>query len=125
MISVGHDRLAGERALLEGIVAAVTVYAVAGGTELVLIKLLRPTETELTWVSDFMLSVALGMPPFSPDASSFVPARAFAQSAPQHDAHDEQPSSAALHATQGTVKSIDDTTLVVSRPHEHTSSRSR
>ena len=49
------------RALLEGIAAAVTVYAVAGGSELVLIKLLRPTETELTWVSDFMLSAALGM----------------------------------------------------------------
>ena len=47
-----------------------------------------------------------------------VPARTFAQSASQRDAHDDQQSSAALHATQGTVKSIDDTTLVVSRPHE-------
>ena len=49
---------------------------------------------------------------------ALVPARTFAQSAPPRDAHGEQSSSAALHATQGIVKSIDDTTLVVSRPHE-------
>lgn len=52
---------AAQRAVLEGFVAAVLVYAVAGGGELVLINLLRPTELELTWVSDLVLSSALGI----------------------------------------------------------------
>jgi sigma-B regulation protein RsbU (phosphoserine phosphatase) len=52
---------AAHRAVLEGFVAAVVVYAVAGGGELVLIKMLRPTEVELTWVSDLVLSSALGI----------------------------------------------------------------
>ena len=53
--------LAAQRAVLEGVFAAVVVYAVAGGSELVLIRLLRPTEVELTWVSDVVLSSALGI----------------------------------------------------------------
>ena len=52
---------AARRAMLEGFVAAVVVYAVAGGGELVLINVLRPTEVELTWVSDLVLSSALGI----------------------------------------------------------------
>ena len=52
---------AGQRAVLEGFVAAVVVYAVAGGVELALISMLRPTEVELTWVSDLVLSSALGI----------------------------------------------------------------
>jgi serine phosphatase RsbU (regulator of sigma subunit) len=52
---------AAKRAVLEGLVAAAVVYAVAGGIELVLINLLRPTEVELTWVSDLVLSSALGI----------------------------------------------------------------
>ncbi len=52
---------AAQRAVLEGVVAAVVVYAIAGGGELALIRLLRPTEVELTWVSDLVLSSALGI----------------------------------------------------------------
>jgi serine phosphatase RsbU (regulator of sigma subunit) len=52
---------AARRAMLDGLVAAVVVYAVAGGSELVLIKLLQPSEVELTWVSDVVLSCALGI----------------------------------------------------------------
>ncbi len=50
-----------QRAAFEGIVAAAVVYAVAGGAEIFLINLLRPTEIELTWVSDLVLSSALGI----------------------------------------------------------------
>jgi serine phosphatase RsbU (regulator of sigma subunit) len=52
---------AAQRAVVEGVVAAVVVYALAGGGELVLINVLRPTEVELTWVSDLVLSAALGI----------------------------------------------------------------
>jgi Stage II sporulation protein E (SpoIIE) len=52
---------AAQHAMLEGLVAAVVVYAVAGGSELVLINVLRPSEVELTWVSDLVLSCALGI----------------------------------------------------------------
>jgi serine phosphatase RsbU (regulator of sigma subunit) len=40
---------------------AVACFVVAGLAETVLIRLLRPTEIELDWISDGMLSVALGV----------------------------------------------------------------
>ena len=49
------------RAVLEGLVTAAVVYAVAGGSEIWLIHLLQPTELQLTWVSDLVLSSALGI----------------------------------------------------------------
>ncbi len=52
---------AAQRALLEGLVAAVVVYGIGGAVETVLIKVLRPTEVELTWISDLVLSAALGI----------------------------------------------------------------
>ena len=50
-----------QRAVFEGFIAAAVVCAVAGGAEIFLINLLRPTEVELTWVSDLVLSSALGV----------------------------------------------------------------
>jgi hypothetical protein len=50
-----------QRAMFEGAVAAAVVYAVAGALEILLINLLQPTEIELRWVSDLVLSCALGI----------------------------------------------------------------
>jgi len=47
-----------------------------------------------------------------------APAAGFAQSAPSGDSHRHAASPEALHATHGVVKSIDGTTLVLSRPHQ-------
>ena len=41
-------------------VAAILVYFVAAGTEILLIERLRPTELELTWISDAILALAFG-----------------------------------------------------------------
>ena len=49
------------RAVVEGIVSALIVYVVAGAAEAVLIGILRPTEWELTWISDVVLSAAFGV----------------------------------------------------------------
>ena len=49
------------RALTAGIVSAVLVYVVAGAFEEALIRLLHPTELELTWVSDVVMSAAFGV----------------------------------------------------------------
>jgi serine phosphatase RsbU (regulator of sigma subunit) len=48
-------------ALALATVAAVTFYAVAGLSEAVLIRVLEPTESELDWISDAVLSIALGV----------------------------------------------------------------
>jgi serine phosphatase RsbU (regulator of sigma subunit) len=48
------------RAVFEGVIAALIVYVVAGAAEAALIGILRPTEWELTWISDVVLSAAFG-----------------------------------------------------------------
>lgn len=50
-----------QRAVAEGMLAALVVYFVAGAGEAALISVLHPTELELTWVSDVVLSVAFGV----------------------------------------------------------------
>ena len=49
------------RAVIEGSLAALAVYVIAGGGEAALISVLHPTELELTWVSDVVLAVAFGI----------------------------------------------------------------
>lgn len=49
------------RAAVEGLISALIVYVVAGASEAALIGLLRPTEWELTWISDVVLSTAFGI----------------------------------------------------------------
>jgi serine phosphatase RsbU (regulator of sigma subunit) len=49
------------RAAVEGLISALIVYVVAGASEAVLIGILRPTEWELTWISDVVLSAAFGI----------------------------------------------------------------
>jgi serine phosphatase RsbU (regulator of sigma subunit) len=49
------------RALTAGVLSAVLVYVVAGGFEAALIRILHPTELELTWVSDVVVSAAFGV----------------------------------------------------------------
>ena len=49
------------RAVFEGVISALIVYVVVGAAEAVLIGLLRPTESELTWISDVVLSAAFGV----------------------------------------------------------------
>ena len=49
------------RAVVEGITSALIVYVVAGAAEEALIRILRPSEWELTWISDVVLSAALGI----------------------------------------------------------------
>ena len=41
-------------------VSAIIVYFLAAGTEILLIERLRPTELELTWISDGILALAFG-----------------------------------------------------------------
>lgn len=50
----------GRRALAESAAVAVVAYVVAASTETMIIRALRPSEWELAWVSDVILSVALG-----------------------------------------------------------------
>ena len=49
------------RIVTESVGAAVVVYIVAGGSEAALIRAIHPTELELAWVSDIVLSAALGV----------------------------------------------------------------
>jgi serine phosphatase RsbU (regulator of sigma subunit) len=49
------------RALVEGVTSALIVYVVAGASEEVLIRMLRPTEGELTWISDAVIAAAFGI----------------------------------------------------------------
>ena len=51
----------GRRALAESVAAAVCGYIVAAALEATVIRVLRPTEWELAWVSDAALAVALGV----------------------------------------------------------------
>jgi serine phosphatase RsbU (regulator of sigma subunit) len=53
-----------QRALAEGVAAAVCGYFVAAILEAILMVLMRPTEWELAWVSDAALAVALGITVF-------------------------------------------------------------
>ena len=55
------DTAAAPQALAWAGVTAVACFLVAGVSEAMLIRLLRPTELELDWISDGMLSVALGV----------------------------------------------------------------
>jgi serine phosphatase RsbU (regulator of sigma subunit) len=48
-------------AITAGILSAVLVYVLAGAFEAALIGLLHPTELELTWVSDVVVSAAFGV----------------------------------------------------------------
>jgi len=54
-------RAAAPRALAWAMAIALACYLVTGLSEALLIRLLRPTEFELGWTSDAMLSVALGV----------------------------------------------------------------
>ena len=45
-------------------VSAIAVSFVAAGTEILVIKALRPTEVELTWISDGVLAIAFGIAMF-------------------------------------------------------------
>lgn len=49
------------RIIVESVATAVVAYAVAGVTEATLIRAIRPTELELDWSSDVVLSAALGV----------------------------------------------------------------
>jgi sigma-B regulation protein RsbU (phosphoserine phosphatase) len=56
-----RTQTAAPRALALAAAAAVTFYAVAGLSEAVLVRVLKPTESELDWISDAVLSIALGV----------------------------------------------------------------
>ena len=49
------------RALIEGVISALIMYVVAGASEEALIRILRPTEGELTWISDVVIAAAFGV----------------------------------------------------------------
>lgn len=49
------------RIIVESVATAVMAYAVAGLSEATLIRAIRPTELELDWSSDVVLSAALGV----------------------------------------------------------------
>ncbi|MEZ5291972.1 MAG: PP2C family protein-serine/threonine phosphatase [Vicinamibacterales bacterium] len=49
------------RILAESVAVAFTAYVVAGAAEATLIRLVRPSEWELAWVSDLVLATALGV----------------------------------------------------------------
>jgi phosphoserine phosphatase RsbU/P len=53
---IGHI----SRPLAQAIGVAVVFFAIAGTVEAVLIQIIQPTEMELDWVSDLVLSAALG-----------------------------------------------------------------
>ena len=48
------------RTLVQALGVAVVFYLLAGTVEALLIKVVKPTEMELDWVSDAVLSMALG-----------------------------------------------------------------
>jgi hypothetical protein len=48
------------RPLVQAIGVAVVFFAIAGSVEALLIRIIQPTEMELDWISDVVLSVALG-----------------------------------------------------------------
>ena len=48
------------RALAQAITVAVPFFFIAGAVEASLIRIIQPTELELDWVSDVVLSAALG-----------------------------------------------------------------
>lgn len=56
-----HSDSVWSRALAEGIAAALVVYIAAGGIEAAFIRTLHPSELELTWISDVVLSTAFGV----------------------------------------------------------------
>ena len=47
--------------MIEGVTSALIVYVVAGASEEALIRVLRPTEGELTWISDVVTAAAFGV----------------------------------------------------------------
>jgi serine phosphatase RsbU (regulator of sigma subunit) len=49
------------RALVEGMTSALIVYVIAGGSEEALIRILKPTQGELTWISDVVTAAAFGV----------------------------------------------------------------
>ena len=49
------------RALVEGVTSALIVYVIAGGSEEALVRILRPTQGELTWISDVVTAAAFGV----------------------------------------------------------------
>jgi serine phosphatase RsbU (regulator of sigma subunit) len=53
-----------QRALAEGVAAAACGYFIAAILEAILMRVMRPTEWELAWVSDAALAVALGIAVF-------------------------------------------------------------
>jgi serine phosphatase RsbU (regulator of sigma subunit) len=55
--SIVHDRT---RPLSQAIAVALAFYLIAGTIEASLIRIVQPTEMELDWVSDMVLSAALG-----------------------------------------------------------------
>src|SRR5262245_62353515 len=59
--SNGRPAAIAPRALALASVVAVSFYAVAGVSEATLIGILRPSELELDWISDAVLSSALGV----------------------------------------------------------------
>ena len=48
------------RPLIQAVAVAIVFFAIAGTVEALLIRVVRPTEMELDWVSDVVLSAALG-----------------------------------------------------------------
>ena len=60
--SIGFSAAAfAPRALALAIAVAIAFYAVAGLAEASLIRVLQPSEMELDWISDVVLSSALGV----------------------------------------------------------------
>jgi hypothetical protein len=49
------------RALVEAVTSALIAYVVAGASEEALIRMLRPTQGELTWISDVVTAAAFGV----------------------------------------------------------------
>jgi serine phosphatase RsbU (regulator of sigma subunit) len=59
--SISPRSSARRRALIEGVTSALIAYVVAGASEEALIRMLRPTEGELTWISDVVTAAAFGV----------------------------------------------------------------
>ena len=61
-VASGSSRsFARRRALIEGGISALIMYVVAGASEEALIRIVRPTEGELTWISDVVIAAAFGV----------------------------------------------------------------
>ena len=61
-VAPGFSRsFARRRALIEGGISALIMYVVAGASEEALIRIVRPTEGELTWISDVVIAAAFGV----------------------------------------------------------------